>query len=104
MAINQEFQKFRKLDFDDFCLLTLLADGHSPTKIAKYLFITPPAISHRLAKYATMWGSDIYDQKIPHQSRRTLTKKGIDLCKKMKLVLYFFMQLPEDFKFVSLFE
>ena len=103
MAVNQKLQMLRKLDFDDFCILTLMSDGHTNKDIAKWLYLTPPAISHRSLKYISIWGDSFFDQTTEF-SKKKPSESGIAVCKKMKATLYIYLELPDDFRFVSLYE
>jgi DNA-binding transcriptional LysR family regulator len=93
-------EKYRSLDFDDLCVLALAYDGHSFKQISMSLNLTPPAISHRRRKYQEIWGELFLPYK--RNGQRTLTEDGKVICKKIKSILCFLMDLPEDFKVISL--
>jgi hypothetical protein len=95
-------EKYRSLDFDDLCVLALAYDGNSFKQISKCIHVTQPAISHRRRKYQGIWG----ELFLPYNrdGQRMLTEEGKIICKKIKNTLCFLMDLPEDFKIISLYE
>lgn len=74
-----DLQKIRYLDIDDLIIMTIaLENGLVTLKIAGKLVLTPPAISHRLNKYARIFGPDIYAAKLvkAKKARKELSEKG----------------------------
>lgn len=84
---------YRLLDFDDLCIMAMLHDGVLRSTISKYLGLTPPAISHRVGKYASIWGDDVYYFE---GSRKLVSPKGYAIFKKMKETLYYLLNLPVE--------
>lgn len=58
----------RLLDIDDMIVLALVGDGVSYADTARYLGLTPPAISHRLRKYEQLW--PVLAEREPGSPRR----------------------------------
>lgn len=53
----------RKLDIDDFLIMSLLAKRHSVTKTAKLLHLTQPAISQRIKKIEEVFETKLLDKR-----------------------------------------
>ena len=90
-----ELNEIRKLDVDDLIIMNMaLKEGIMTLQIARRLSLTPPAISHRLNKYASVFGPDIYEAKAVKSTkhmRKTLTEKGKKIftkCSKALAALY----------------
>jgi hypothetical protein len=78
---GMDLDQLRMLDVDDLIIMSIsLEEGVATGKIAKHLLLTPPAVSHRLNKYASIFGEDIYASpkvlKAKRPSRRILSEKG----------------------------
>jgi len=84
---------YRHLDFDDLSILALMGEGINRSSISTYLYLTPPAICHRLKKYEIIW-PDMFKK---HRSINVLTEEGFGVCRKAKATVYFLLDLkPTD--------
>jgi hypothetical protein len=70
-----------------------MGEGVLKTNISIYLYLTPPAISHRLRKYEMIW-PNIFKKE---HNARILTEEGFDVCRKAKATVYSLLDLkPTD--------
>lgn len=67
----------RGIDIDDLLILEMLLENVSVTESAKFLSLTQPAVSQRIAKMRQIFGDKIL-------MNRKLTKKGRDLAEAAK--------------------
>jgi len=86
--------KLRGIDIDDLIILSLLSENVRGSEISKVLFLTQPAITHRLNKCRTIFGEEIF-QKIEH--RRILSPIGKKVAEKAKKALSLFVEVEDIF-------
>ena len=71
---------FRQLDIDDLITLSLLYDRRTPKEISVFLGLTPPAVSHRLSKYNSLFDEEPFFKKV--KNHRVPTEYGTMICEK----------------------
>jgi hypothetical protein len=70
-----------------------MGEGINRSIISNYLYLTPPAVSHRIRKYEWIW-PNIFKRKY---NARVLTEEGFEVCKKAKSAVYSLLGLkPTD--------
>lgn len=87
--------KIRGLDIDDLIILSLLSEDYRGSEISKILYLTQPAITHRLNKCKTIFGEELF-VKVEH--RRVLSTYGMDIAEKAKTALSLFVPMSGTFK------
>lgn len=87
--------KLRGLDIDDLIILSLLAENFRGSEISKVLYLTQPAITHRLNKCKAIFGECIF-QKLEH--RRILSPLGKEIAEKARGALNLFVPMEGTFK------
>lgn len=95
MTTQDMFDKIRKLDMDDIVLLTLMLEDCKCSEISKILYLTPPAISHRLNKYISLFGDGFFEIK---DRKKVLSLQGKEFAEKAKIVLGIFLPLGDTVK------
>ena len=95
---EQVFNKLRRLDVDDLLILSLLSEKCRSSEISKFLYLTPPAVTHRSNKYINIFGSEIF---VTVGQRKVLSDTGKLLADKAKKALCIFMEVAEDFSFTQ---
>lgn len=102
MFIDDLHSKIRALDMDDLLILSLLHEGYSSKFIAKFLMLTPPAISHRFRKYDKLSGVKIFISSRGFRSCR-LTEEAKVLANKAREAYLFLLGADKQFSVGSLF-
>jgi len=89
--MNNDLSKsmLRRLDFDDFLVMDMLARGLRGKAISVALGLTPPAISHRFSKFTSIF-EDEGEFFMKEGNLRVLTDFGRDKCLKAQKVLEVF--------------
>ena len=85
--MDSNLQKFRILDIDDLMVLKMLGEGRSNKEIRLVLGVTPPAISHRLRKYMSIWDGFSVSKPILLNTRRILSDEAQKLAEMATKVL-----------------
>lgn len=85
-------QSLRSVDMDDMIIMTLLLEGCRASDICKFLYLTPPAITHRLDKYRKSFGEDFFEVSFVPKShkKKVFSEKGISIAKQAKKALQCF--------------
>ncbi len=89
--MNADLKKsvLRRLDFDDFLVMDMLAKGMRGKAISVALGLTPPAISHRFSKFSCIF-EDEGEFFTKGGYHRVLTEFGLEKCRKAQQVLQVF--------------
>jgi len=85
-------QSLRTIDMDDMIIMTLLLEGCRASDICRFLYLTPPAVTHRLDKYRKSFGDDFFDVFFVPRShiKKVFSAKGISIAKQAKKALQCF--------------
>lgn len=92
--MKKKLENISMLDTDDLIIMTLLYEKCSYVNISKALKLTPPAISHRLNKYAMIFGDDFFIRK--KNNNKILSPTGLDFAKKAKKIVCLFIDKDEN--------
>ena len=87
--------KIRGLDIDDLIVLSLLYEDYRGSEISKILYLTQPAITHRLNKCRVIFGDEIF---VKFEQRRILSPYGREIAEKAKTALGLFLPISGTFK------
>ena len=90
----------RALDVDDLLIMCLLLEGCGANSIAKYLVLTPPAVSHRFYKYRQAFGEDFFYRS---KKKSLLSEKGLAIAHKAREAYCILLGADSNFSFESLF-
>lgn len=90
MRAELKTSSLRQLDFDDLIVMDLLVRGFTGKEISKHLGLTPPAVSHRFAKLATVFSDEgkFFDRV---GNRRVPSPFGQEICEKGQKALNVFL-------------
>jgi len=93
-ALKDDLEILRSLDFDDFLILSLILDGCQNSTISRFLYITPPAVSHRILKYERCFGKGFFHKV---GAKKHLSESGREICLRYKKVLCMLLNVSDDF-------
>ena len=81
LPIGCSMTDLRLLDLDDFIAISLLSDGQMQNVVAKTLGLTPPAVSHRIKKWRSIFGDDFLTAP---KGKVILTESGQQIAARIK--------------------
>jgi len=85
----------RRLDIDDFIIMSKFSEGKIPAMIAREMWISVSAISHRTKKIKSIFGDDIFDGI---GIKKKATEKGKILFAKCKDIILTIESWDQDDK------
>lgn len=75
------------LDLKDLAILTFLLDDIKLRSIAREIFLTPPAVSHRLRRLEETFGVELLVRRPGSAALKTLTPEGVEIATVAKRAL-----------------
>lgn len=85
--MNSARHILKYLDLTDLYIMRYFLEEHTYLGMSKLIYITPPAICHRVNKYKDLFGSDIFEERKAMDSRLLLSEKGHQLFKSFEKIL-----------------
>lgn len=87
LPIGCTMSELRHLDLDDLIGMVLISDGVRQVEVAKTLGLTPPAVSHRVRKWESVFGVRMLERNRDGKHNLVLTEEGAKVAMKIRQVL-----------------
>jgi predicted DNA-binding protein YlxM (UPF0122 family) len=84
---------YRKLDIDDFIILSSLSNDASFTKISDKLMISNSAITHRINKYKELFEG--FNVEIKIHGKKVCSPRALELADKARMFLEILLTMGE---------
>ncbi len=87
LPIGCTMSELRHLDLDDLIGMVMISEGVRQVEIAKALGLTPPAVSHRVRKWESVFGIRMLERNRDGQHCLVLTEDGSRVVNRSRHVL-----------------